>query len=115
VLAAVDPGQLRQVVLNLLLNALDAVAGPGTIQVKVATDADGWLLLRVSDTGCGLPAALGARIFAPFTTTKEMGLGLGLSICKRIAEAHGGEIAGVSRPEGGAEFTLRLPPGREQG
>jgi signal transduction histidine kinase len=110
VLAAVDPGQLRQVLLNLLLNALEAVAGSGVIQVRVATEPDGWLSLRVSDTGGGLPAALGARIFAPFTTTKEMGLGLGLSICKRIAEAHGGEITAATRPEGGAAFTLRLPP-----
>jgi signal transduction histidine kinase len=110
VLAAVDPGQFRQVLLNLLLNALEAIAGAGVIEVTVATEPDGWLSLGVSDTGCGLPAALGARIFAPFITTKEMGLGLGLSICKRIAEAHGGEITAVTRPEGGAAFTLRLPP-----
>jgi signal transduction histidine kinase len=115
VLAVIDPGQFRQVLLNLLLNALDAVAGPGVIRVSVASEAGGWLTLRVSDSGCGLPAALGGRIFAPFTTTKEMGLGLGLSICKRIAEAHGGEISGVTRPEGGATFTLRLPANRGEG
>jgi signal transduction histidine kinase len=113
--AAVDPGQLRQVVLNLLLNALDAVPRGGVIQVTLGEGPSGGLILRVADSGCGLPAALGSRIFAPFTTTKETGLGLGLSICKRIAEAHGATISAVNRPEGGAVFTLCLPPRKEEG
>jgi signal transduction histidine kinase len=66
-------------------------------------------MLRVSDTGGGLPASLGQRIFEPFVSTKETGLGLGLSICKRIVEAHEGEIRATDRPEGGAVFTVRLP------
>jgi two-component system, NtrC family, sensor histidine kinase HydH len=111
--AEVDPDQFRQVVLNLLLNALDAQASGGAIRVELANGPDGWLSLRVEDTGCGLPAALGSRIFAPFVTTKATGLGLGLSICKRIVEEHGGEISGANRPEGGAVFTLRLPGARE--
>jgi two-component system sensor histidine kinase HydH len=95
--------------LNLFLNSFDAAGLNGAIGVEVAADSESWLVLRVLDNGCGLPAELGTRIFAPFVTTKETGLGLGLSICKRIAEAHGGEITGATRPEGGAVFTLRLP------
>jgi signal transduction histidine kinase len=107
--AAVDPDQFRQVLLNLFLNAFDATGPAGVVEVVLEAEPEGWLTLRVRDNGCGLPATLGERIFAPFVTTKETGLGLGLSICKRIAEAHGGEITGANRPEGGAVFTLRLP------
>jgi signal transduction histidine kinase len=105
--AAVDPGQIRQVILNLVLNALEA--GGGSVEVSLAGDGDGGLALRVADRGCGLPAALGERIFDPFTTTKETGLGLGLSICRRIAAAHGGTLDAANRAGGGAVFTLRLP------
>jgi signal transduction histidine kinase len=106
--AAVDPGQLRQVLLNLALNALEA-GGAGPIEVSLSRDGAGWLVLQVADRGCGLPASLGERIFDPFTTTKETGLGLGLSICKRIALAHGGTLDAADRAGGGAVFTLRLP------
>ena len=110
VAATLDAAQFRQVLLNLLLNALDAVGSGGVIQVALEVPPDGWLSLRVSDTGCGLPASLGSRIFSPFVTTKETGLGLGLSISKRIVEAHGGEISATNGPEGaGAVFTIRLP------
>ena len=110
VLAAVDPGQLRQVLLNLLLNALDAVAADGVVQVTLEVEATGWLRLEVSDSGPGLPAELGNTIFTPFITTKETGLGLGLSISKRIVEVHTGTLEGANRPGGGAVFTVRLPP-----
>jgi signal transduction histidine kinase len=106
--AEVDPGQLRQVVLNLLVNALDVTPTGGSVEVSLAMDAAG-VVLTVADTGGGLPKELGERIFTPFTTTKETGLGLGLSICKRIAEEHGGAITAANRPEGGAVFTLSLP------
>jgi two-component system sensor histidine kinase HydH len=106
--AAVDAAQFRQVLLNLLLNALDATGAGGVVWVDLRTDAEGFLCLRVADNGRGLPAALGDQIFAPFITTKETGLGLGLSISKRIIESHGGEIAAANRPEGGAVFTIRL-------
>ena len=92
-----------------MLNALDALGEGGVIRLEVLNGPPGWVTVQVADTGCGLPADLGNQIFAPFVTTKETGLGLGLSICKRIAEAHGGEIIGATRPEGGAIFTLRLP------
>jgi signal transduction histidine kinase len=107
--ATVDAGQFRQVLLNLVLNGLDAMPNGGTITVGLATEADGWVTLQVADRGCGLPAALGERIFEPFTTTKPTGLGLGLSICKRIARAHGGSLTGVDRAGGGAVFTFRVP------
>jgi signal transduction histidine kinase len=107
-----DLGQFRQVVLNLLLNALDAVAQGGTIWLQLRheeRDGERWLIVQVADTGCGLPTNLGQQIFEPFVSTKETGLGLGLSICKRIIEGHEGEIQAANRPEGGAVFTIRLP------
>jgi signal transduction histidine kinase len=121
-----DVGQVQQVLLNLLLNALDAMPRGGTVRIEWAVEeepqSDGqpapsdramepalWLSLRVSDSGAGLPAGLGERIFEPFVTSKETGIGLGLPICRRIVEAHGGKIAAASRPEGGATFTIRLP------
>jgi signal transduction histidine kinase len=110
----VDAAQFRQVLLNLLLNALDATAAGGIVWVDLRTEPNGWLRLSIADNGKGLPPSLGNQIFAPFVTTKETGLGLGLSISKRIVESHGGEIAAANRPAGGAEFTIRLPGGDEQ-
>jgi two-component system, NtrC family, sensor histidine kinase HydH len=110
----VDADQIRQVLLNLVLNAQDAVGEGGVIRLELANGPPGWITLQVTDSGVGLPAELGPTIFAPFVTTKETGLGLGLSICKRIAEAHGGDIAAANRPEGGAVFTLRLPAAEER-
>ena len=113
VLICADTGQIRQVVLNLLLNALDAVANGGRVRAELMEDKrhdpEGWVTMRIADTGCGLPAQLGTRIFDPFVSTKETGVGLGLSICKRIVEDHGGRITAADRPEGGAIFTVELP------
>jgi two-component system, NtrC family, sensor histidine kinase HydH len=109
VCAAVDVGQLRQLLLNLLLNAMEAMPGGGTVTVGVQSEGDSWLTIQVADRGAGLPESLGERIFEPFTTTKETGVGLGLSICKRIATAHSGMLTCKNRGGGGAEFTLRLP------
>src|SRR5262249_3905520 len=132
-LVEADVAQVRQLLLNLLLNAIDAIPGEGAVRVRLTRHAgrwtdpdwvpegpaatiDHWLALQVADTGRGLPAELGARIFDPFVSTKETGTGLGLTICKRIAEAHEGDIAAANRPEGGAVFTVRLPlaPAEEQ-
>lgn len=107
-----DPGQIKQVVYNLLFNAIDALTTGGAIRVSVSsTGATGGpeLTIRVADSGPGLPAELEGRIFDPFVSTKETGLGLGLSICKRIVEAHGGSIAALNDPGGGAVFVVRLP------
>lgn len=114
-----DTTQLRQVLLNLLLNALDAVSLDGTVMITAeeetcengnqAGSALRFVVIRVSDTGPGLPSGLEERIFAPFVSTKETGLGLGLSICRRIVEAHGGTITAADSPSGGSVFTVRIP------
>ena len=114
VLIEADCGQIRQVVLNLLLNALEAVPHDGQICVRLETTrrtatAPRGAVIHVSDSGPGLPADLGEEIFTPFVSTKATGIGLGLSICKRIVEAHGGEITASNRPEGGATFLVHLP------
>ncbi len=108
--------ELQQVLLNLLVNALDAMRDvpPAERVVTVATaSADGWVELRVSDAGPGIPEALMPDIFRPFFTTKQHGLGMGLAISRSILEACGGTLTAANRPGGGAQFTLRLPaPGR---
>jgi signal transduction histidine kinase len=114
ILIEADCGQIRQVVLNLLLNALEAMPSNGHVLVCLETTrktdtAPRAIVLRVIDSGPGLPAELGQEIFTPFVSTKETGIGLGLSICKRIVEAHCGEISASNRPEGGAIFAVRLP------
>lgn len=112
-----DPGQLGQVLYNLLFNALDVLPAGGTVRVTAAVaPADGGpagevLTVLVSDTGPGLPVGLEEQIFDPFISTKETGLGLGLSICRRIIEAHGGSIGATNGPGGGAVFVVRLPCG----
>lgn len=117
-----DEAQVRQVLLNLLLNALDSVAEKGTIWVDVGpgsklspSDPSQQTLLRgvfvaVADNGRGLPAANIERIFEPFFSTKETGLGLGLAICRQIVESHGGSIDVERGPNGvGAAFRVFLP------
>jgi signal transduction histidine kinase len=108
-----DPNQLRQVLYNLVFNALDAQPQGGQVRVKIATrtPADGMpeLVLRFEDAGPGLPSELGDRIFEPFVSTKESGLGLGLSICRRIAESHSGSLTAEPIAAGGTAFVLRLP------
>lgn len=111
-----DSSQLRQVILNLLVNALDAQPSGGRIEVRLAAVADdrgrsSEACLRVLDSGMGLPPNLGERIFEPFVSSKETGTGLGLSICKRIVELHAGRIGAENRLEGGAQFEVWLPLG----
>jgi signal transduction histidine kinase len=108
VVAELDPGQLQQVLYNLLFNALDAQPTGGWIGVTVAA-AEGGVELRVEDRGPGLPPQVRDRLFEPFVGTKDAGMGLGLSICRRIVESHGGEIAAEDRPGGGTAFVVRLP------
>jgi len=103
-----DPEQLRQVMLNLVLNALDAMPTGGALDVSVAP-AGGVVELSVIDSGTGIAADILPRLFEPFATGKETGLGLGLVVSKRIVEDHGGTITGANRPGGGAQFTVRLP------
>lgn len=115
-----DAGHLRQLFLNLMLNALDATEDGGRISLRVALEPDPGgspdvVEVEVADEGAGLPPGFGDRIFEPFVSTKETGLGLGLSICRRIVEAHGGTIVAEDRPEQGARFAVRLPLGRGGG
>jgi signal transduction histidine kinase len=103
-----DPDQLRQVMVNLAINALDAMPGGGELTIEVRADGPD-TTVRVSDTGPGIAADYRARLFEPFASTKETGLGLGLVICRRIVEDHGGTITADDRSGGGARFTVRLP------
>jgi signal transduction histidine kinase len=109
-LANVDRGQWCTVLVNLFLNAVDALQAVDKrrLAVKLGVN-DGSLVLTVADTGQGIPSAMLQRLFRPFASSKPTGTGLGLSISKRIVEEHGGTIRGGNRPEGGACFTLTLP------
>jgi signal transduction histidine kinase len=102
-----DAGQLRQVLVNLLENAVFAASPAGTVTVRGRRQA-GAVTVEVEDTGPGVDPATRRRLFEPLITTKERGIGLGLALCKRIAERHGGDISYSDGPAGGARFTLRL-------
>jgi signal transduction histidine kinase len=109
-----DPLQLQQVLLNLIRNASDALdeAQASSPILRIETFADPaakQVGIRLQDNGPGLPTIDRDRIFEPYLTTKSSGLGLGLAICRRIVESHGGRIDADSSPDGGAEFTIRLP------
>jgi len=109
-----DPHQLEQVLLNLVVNAEDAIAGvqrcPGAIHVKTTVEG-GRILIRVTDNGGGIHARDLGRIFDPFFTTKDSrhGTGLGLSICAEIVKDHGGELFAWSNYGSGSTFTVELP------
>jgi two-component system, NtrC family, sensor histidine kinase HydH len=107
VIASVDRGQLNTVLVNLLLNALDALPQGGEVEVGLRNGAAAEI--TVADNGPGIASAVQPRLFTPFASTKPTGTGLGLSICRRVLQEHGGTIAGQNRPEGGARFTLVLP------
>jgi signal transduction histidine kinase len=105
-----NPGQLDQVFLNLLTNAMQAVEGPGTVQVRTYAHARG-VFVEVQDSGRGIAPEVQERIFEPFFTTKPIGegTGLGLAIAHSLVARHGGEILVRSAPGEGATFTVRLP------
>ncbi len=112
-----DRSRLRQVLHNLIKNALEAQAGvestgPVTVVTRLvpADEQDGPAVeLEVSDTGPGIPDHMIDRLFEPYMTGKSRGSGLGLSIVRRIVEEHGGSIEAENRPEGGASVHIRLP------
>jgi C4-dicarboxylate-specific signal transduction histidine kinase len=108
-----DKVQLQQVLLNLITNGMDAMAEvtdrPKTLTITAQPVQPDGVLIGVEDTGTGFDPAAADRIFAPFYTTKSSGMGMGLSICKTIIEAHGGQLrAKPNRPKG-AIFQFRLP------
>jgi PAS domain S-box-containing protein len=108
VLVTADVQMIRAAMLNLLLNAAQAMDGHGSIIVSV-TDAGGRCTIEVRDTGPGVPVEICDRIFEPFFTTKARGGGLGLPIARRTAELHGGTLSLACGAEGGAILTLTLP------
>jgi signal transduction histidine kinase len=108
-----DRIQLQQVILNLVMNAIEAMSeisgGSRTLLIKTTREEPRGVLVSVSDLGPGLPSANLARIFEAFYTTKSKGLGMGLSICRTIVEAHGGQLWATPNSPQGAIFWMMLP------
>ncbi len=109
-----DSGMIRRALINLMLNAVDALPEGGRLTIE-AGSVDGRFVWTVADDGPGIPVEIADRLFDPFVTTKATGTGLGLSIVERIAAAHGGTIAVESSAEGGATFRLAIPGGLSYG
>jgi two-component system, NtrC family, sensor histidine kinase HydH len=114
--APVDRGQLRQLLINLAMNAIQAVEGEpdGGGRVRILVDGqNAHLHLRVEDNGPGLSKEAQQRLFEPLFTTRSKGIGLGLALCRRIVDKHGGTITGRNREQGGAAFDVVLPMTRD--
>ncbi len=108
-----SPEQLKQVVLNLLTNAVQAMPGGGTVRVEVEPGpGTGWVSIRVRDEGTGIAPQDRARLFEPFFSTKPGGTGLGLAVSQGIVRGHGGWIEVESEPGRGSSFTVVLPAGQ---
>jgi signal transduction histidine kinase len=103
-----DPDLFRQAFLNLVRNSFEAMPEGGTLRVTLEGDNDDWVL-RLEDTGGGIPADVLPHIFDPFFTTKKDGTGLGLAHTRRVIEQHSGTIECQSSPGQGTTFTVRLP------
>jgi signal transduction histidine kinase len=112
VVVLVDEQLLGQAVLNLVLNAVEAMEAGGRLDVQYsaarAQDGARQLRLVIRDAGPGIPASILDRIFNPFFTTKEAGTGLGLAIVHRVVDAHDGTITASNPPGGGAQFEIRI-------
>ena len=111
----VDPDKIKQVLINLYQNALDAVCEKENAAIATtvgqAKDKHGMLLISVKDNGSGIPEKILKKVFNPFYSTKTRGSGLGLSICQRIIEEHGGQIDVISQKDAGTMFHIYLPAG----
>jgi signal transduction histidine kinase len=107
-LVTVDAEQIKQVLLNLVINALQAMPKGGRVVLRTLCDEKGAVVIEVEDEGGGVDPAIATRIFDPFFTTKEKGVGLGLSIAYKIVLQHGGSLT-VKNSERGAAFRLTLP------
>jgi two-component system, NtrC family, sensor histidine kinase HydH len=103
-----DIEQIRQVLLNLILNAVEAMPQGGNLLIAAESEGDE-LVLRVRDTGRGIAPEVRDKLFSPFVTTKARGTGLGLAISHRLVKQHHGSISAADAPDGGAVFTVRLP------
>lgn len=108
-----DRVQLQQVIVNLLLNAVQAIGqGDGTaasIAIRTSIDASGWVAFAIHDSGPGIATENFERVFGSFFTTKPDGMGIGLAVCQSIIVAHGGTISASNHPDGGAQFRFVLP------
>ncbi len=114
-----DPEQLRRVIINLVGNAVDAMEESGvadpTLEIASGENLAGTdLWVRIKDNSPGIPAEIRQRLFSPFHTSKANGTGLGLPICRKLVDAHGGSIEVDSQPGAGAEFLLTLPKQRRE-
>ncbi len=104
-----DPDHLASVLVNLFLNALDAMPRGGALMVDLKAPPGGSISLSVADTGPGVAPSIKGRLFTPFASTKPTGTGLGLSTSRRVVEEHGGRLLASNLPQGGACFTIVLP------
>jgi two-component system sensor kinase FixL len=108
--AVIDKIQIQQVLLNLMRNAVEAMAGSARRELSITTVRAGDMVeISVADTGPGLPESVRARLFQPFVTTKSSGMGVGLSVCRTIVEAHGGELRVEDGAGGGTVFLFTVP------
>jgi two-component system sensor histidine kinase HydH len=106
---AVDPDQVKEALVNLLINAREAMPPGGRLALVTRSGENGHVEIEVADTGCGIPQASLHRIFEPFFTTKEYGTGLGLTNVKRLVHDNGGTIEAWSEEGKGSRFILRFP------
>ena len=109
VIVSVDAGQLTTVMVNLFLNALDAMGTEGRLEVHLTPVEQGAIRLRICDSGPGISPEIQEKLFQPFASSKPHGTGLGLYLSGRILDEHGGQISADNLPEGGACFTITLP------
>jgi two-component system, LuxR family, sensor kinase FixL len=113
-LVVADRVQVQQVLLNLLRNAVEAMETSAVRELTLGTARwDSMVAVSVADTGSGIPPAIEAQLFQPFVTTKSAGMGIGLSVCRAIIEAHGGRLWVEPNPGGGSVFRFTLPVAQE--
>jgi two-component system sensor kinase FixL len=107
----VDRVQIQQVLISLMRNAMEAMreSDRRELLVRTARDGDRYVTIKVADCGPGMSDGVAPRLFQPFVTTKANGMGIGLSISRRIIGAHGGQIVASRKGNGGATFRLSLP------
>jgi two-component system sensor kinase FixL len=107
----IDKVQIQQVIVNLVRNAVEAMAAGDRRQLTVAAEMTeaARVAISVADTGPGIAPEIADRLFQPFVTTKTQGMGVGLSICRSIVEGHGGKLTVAANPGGGTIFRFDLP------
>lgn len=115
VMAELDPDRISQALLNLCLNAIQAMETGGRLEVGISDAEPGFVRVAVRDTGPGIPAESRAKVFEPYFTTKHNGTGLGLAIVQKITEAHGGSVELSDTSGNGSEFIMALPTHSERG